>query len=172
MLCEECGKKEATVQMQAISMDGEVMTKNLCMECMMRYRSRMTAKNADIPSLIGSLLGKAVAQAKAEASAVRKDVVCPSCGRKLSEVMKDGDIGCERCYETFREHIEETLIKHNGSAVFLGREPAEGRNANKGVASLTRLRGELKSAIASEEFEKAAEIRDSIRALSGRVAGA
>jgi len=160
MLCERCGKNEANVQVQAFSVDGQSRTFNLCTECVAKQRAEFGREGADFAKLMGSLLGKLAQRAKADED--KFEAVCPACGESYSDFRSTGLMGCEKCYTAFAEKVEEILIKRNDSARYAhdGADAAESRRV-----SIRRLRGRMKTAIESEDYEQAARLRDEIREL-------
>ena len=83
---------------------------------------------------------------------------CPDCGIRLVELRKAGRVGCARCYEVFRKQILPLLRRVHGATEHEGMRPP-GPGAESDVA---RLREELRRAIAAEDFEQAARLRDRI----------
>jgi protein arginine kinase activator len=78
-----------------------------------------------------------------------------------------GLLGCPRCYETFAATLVPVLERAQGGATqHVGRVPPEGnaelRDRNE---RLERLSRELAAAVAAEQYEHAARLRDMIHAL-------
>ena len=55
MLCEECGKNEATVHIQAMLPDGTTSTRSLCQPCMNKLRAMPGIHALDISEFLGAL---------------------------------------------------------------------------------------------------------------------
>ena len=102
---------------------------------------------------------------------------CPGCGTSLVEIRKSGRVGCPACYVAFRDHLEPLLRRVHGCVSHTIDEP---RAAAPRVqpkpdpepdpeVELRRLEGRLQRAIAEEDFEAAARIRDRIEAARQRV---
>lgn len=52
------------------------------------------------------------------------DKRCPFCGRRLSEYLKTGFLGCTECYNTFREEINSDLFNlQGGNLCHTGKPP-------------------------------------------------
>lgn len=164
MLCEKCGKNEANVQVQAFSMDGSHQTLNLCSECLARQKAEMSKGGAEFAEFMGSLFGRIAERVKHEEES--RQGSCPVCGTTWGDVKTGGLMGCEKCYGAFRDKIDEILLKRNASARYVTArsDSAEGRRQR-----IRKLRGEMKMAIESENYEQAAFLRDEIHALEEQV---
>ncbi len=88
-----------------------------------------------------------------------ESLVCPDCGMKFVEFRAVGRLGCPLDYSAFAVPLAQLLGKIHRSTEHRGKMP-QGRAAS---AELERLRRDLKAAVADEEYERAAELRDRIR---------
>ena len=158
MLCEECGQNEASVHVQLVGPDGEATTKCICAKCMARYA--LTASGG-AAGFIGAMLGSLAKHVQEEKD--EYEATCPTCGRTYEQFKKNCLLGCTGCYRAFHEKIEEALIKHNGSASYKGCSPDIDSAFN-----VRKLKRELENAIAAEDYERAAQLRDSIKAVTSR----
>ena len=104
MLCENCGKKEAT---SIFLPPNEKKLTYLCGAC---YR----LKNSDVE------LEKF---AYSEVSAVEIDSVCNKCNTTFKAFQKNGLFGCENCYNAFKNHIKTKFITMFKEQKYLGRKP-------------------------------------------------
>ena len=148
MLCEKCGKNNATVMYTQI-INGQKSTLNICSAC---------ASGESIFDNFGSLLNFGVRPSS-------QNTVCPVCNMTLSEFSRKGRAGCGECYNTFRSHASAMLKKIHGSAKHVtGEEQAEEKKHEANPKNpLEELKEQLKNAIAEENFEQAAILRDKIR---------
>lgn len=89
-------------------------------------------------------------------------LTCPHCGQTFRQFRSQGRIGCAHDYELFRDELLQLLESIHGSTQHMGKVPKRHAAAGRSEARLLRLRGELKSAVDSEDYEKAAELRDQI----------
>ncbi|MFM8549486.1 MAG: UvrB/UvrC motif-containing protein, partial [Verrucomicrobiota bacterium] len=83
---------------------------------------------------------------------------------------KRGRLGCPACWETFGEALGGLLLKVQHEPAHVGRAPA-------GVIPLARLRRRLEAAraerakaVAAEDYEGAARLRDEVAALERQLA--
>ena len=94
------------------------------------------------------------------------DTKCSQCGLRVSDFRRTGRLGCEKCYEAFREPLAEVLEKAQGGKIkHVGRVPGmTGEEASR-REDLAALQRKLKQAIEAEAYEDAARLRDKIRAI-------
>lgn len=160
MLCDICGKKQATVHLTEI-VDEQMTELHLCDECA-KEKSVQMEQQFGLADLLAGLsdMGK---QAKEEVGTVT--IKCPNCGLTYEDFRKVGRLGCSECYNTFRKHLSVLLKKIHGSNQHLGKTPGKVAKSVKPKSALEELKDRLQQAIQSEEFEEAARIRDRIKEL-------
>jgi len=171
MICDICGKKKATVHLTEI-VDEQMSEMHLCEECA-RQKSSQMEQQFGIADLLAGL-------ADTPKSASLKDndkspLQCARCHLPYEDFRKFGRLGCGECYTSFKDHLSGLLRKIHGSNKYLGKIPPafkEKLTASSGEAptaasaladGLEDLKQQLQSAIAAEDFERAAIIRDKIR---------
>ena len=97
MLCEKCGKRQATTHQKSIN--GVYEEHHYCSKCAAENGGKLPPFGAfGENGLFSSLLGlpfSAPAQRSAS-DAVR----CPSCGTSFAEISQSGRVGCAKCCET------------------------------------------------------------------------
>ncbi|MBQ8641506.1 MAG: UvrB/UvrC motif-containing protein [Clostridia bacterium] len=177
MLCEKCGKKEATCYYRE-NVNGTVKSYRLCPECaaglqksgeiqtggfgedpiakMMSFFSGDDFFGGD--DLFGKLMGSPQRMPE-------KGKTCALCGGTFQDMVKSGKAGCPRCYETFAAELTPSIQRIHGRTVHTGQAPARFREENEKKQKIAALEAELKEAIQAENYERAAEIRDSLRDL-------
>ena len=171
MLCEECGINEATVEIRMFGAGGEASVRHLCQECAEKLKGRLPQIHAvDISDFLGAILDK-IRQVRSDASDDEYDGECPECGTTWAEFKQSNTLGCPGCYKAFREPIEEYLVRRNGNAVYVGDTPSGGTTENSDVYRMIKLKESLKEAISSENYERAALLRDEIRTLEKTLEG-
>ena len=98
-------------------------------------------------------------------SAKVNQIRCPECGITYAEFKTKARLGCANDYEVFKNELLRLMEKIHGSTSHAGKTPmtvdAQVRKENE----LNRLKRDLESVVKTEDFEKAAEIRDRIKAL-------
>lgn len=92
--------------------------------------------------------------------------ICPGCGFAFDDLKKTGRLGCSKCYQFFREEIKHNLGGMHKDTCHVGRVPEGMLEAFKYRQQLEKLEQEMAAAIAAEDYEKAAALRDEIGNLS------
>ena len=166
MLCDVCHKIEASVHLTEIIND-EVMKLNLCEECAMKKSSDME-EHFGLGELLAGLteFGESV---KAPTRGAVK-IKCPNCGLTYSDFKRRGRLGCSECYNAFQSKLTPLLKRLHGSEYHVGKVPMKAPKdiTTEAVSKLQELRLKMKRAIAIEEFEEAAKLRDQIRDLEAK----
>jgi len=160
MKCENCGEREATVHYTEIE-DGEKKEIHLCDEC---YREKLAPvqKMVDFTQVLQKLLQGAIRDHTAVGGAI-----CPSCGMSLAEFRASGRFGCPNDYKVFSDQLKPLLEKIQHDVRHVGKVPVHAGEELREKNELVRLRRELERAVQREEYERAAQVRDEIRKLSG-----
>ena len=163
MLCDICKKNVATVHLTQM-IEGKTKKVDLCENC-------SKEKGVDDPtgfSLADLLLGLGAAQQMEQASG-GIEVKCPHCGFTHADFKKAGRLGCAECYKVFSEGLE-TLLKtmHKGTR-HVGKIPQVFRQNQDLTDKLKGLQKKLEKAIADEDFESAAKLRDELKAVRAQV---
>ena len=95
---------------------------------------------------------------------------CPVCGFTQADFKKTGRLGCSTCYVTFSEGLS-TLLKamHKGTE-HLGKVPQRAHRAVELNDRMRNLNESLQKAVAEENYETAASLRDQIKELENEMA--
>ncbi len=156
MMCEECGIREATIHFTTI-VNGHSRELMLCSECLNKHKHQMWD---GIP--LGELLqGFWKENGKEETPQLR----CPSCGMDYEEFKNSGRLGCAQCYRTFSQQLEPVLSRLHGRVRHAGKVPGGQKAAPAEMDPVAKLKQEMEQAVAKEDFERAAALRDQIKAL-------
>ncbi len=156
MNCEKCHKNHATYHLTAIE-KGVKREAHLCEEC-----ARQAGVGFKFNFTIGDLLGGGVPEEKVpKANQVR----CPECGITYAEFKSKGRLGCANDYEVFRGELLRLLEKVHGATGHVGKAPQTADVQVRKENELIRLKRDLDSMVKTENFEKAAELRDRIKTL-------
>ncbi len=169
MKCELCNKAAAT---RAITVKKDGVEKELyvCAACAAAAQnggapSRAAARAPQSPKdeppppfvedLVKATLGfmKGVSDAEDEA---RK--TCPTCHLTWEKAKEEGRLGCPACWRAFGSQIRETFLEGQFGRAHVGAAPAvEHLPDKKSVRAV--LERDLKTAIAREDFRRAAELK-------------
>ena len=173
-LCEECGVNEACYTI-SVMMGGQITQRHLCADCMSKMNMNLAAGNVKhLLSAIMSAISGGVEEAAAaagEGGAEVPAIVCERCGTSLSQFTKSGKLGCPQCYKAFREQLTPMLQQIHGRVQHAGRKPLDDEAAQRRRALYDRLSRQLEQAVAMEDFETAAILRDQLRQLSNAEGG-
>lgn len=163
--CSRC-EAESVVELTQIE-EGEVTKVPLCAKCAAEAGIQTPAAHTGtaLGELIAALGGETLATPAATAL---PDIVCTGCGGTLEDFRKSGRLGCESCYTTFAEPLRELLRRLHGSTVHAGKvhRLAEGVAVPTPTEGPHLLQERLRKAIAAEQFELAAQLRDQLKAQS------
>jgi protein arginine kinase activator len=169
MTCEECGKNPATVRFEQV-INGKRTVMNLCAECAQKRGvfNVLFQPTFSINSLLSALLGSQMKGLPAPSTG-EEEIRCRICGMSYRDFARAGRLGCSRCYETFEDRLDPLLRRIHGSGRHIGKAPAKAGGAAKARRELEELRRQLSAAVAQEAYEKAAELRDQIKAVEARI---
>ncbi len=162
MQCDVCQSKEATVFLTQI-VDGKMQKVNLCEGC-------SKEKGVNDPTgfaLADLLLGLGDSQQIEKTAASNK---CPVCGFTQADFKKTGRLGCSNCYSVFAEGILPMLKNMHKGTRHTGKVPAVHAEQRERSEKMKSLQESLDKAIADEEFELAADLRDRIRQVEAELA--
>jgi protein arginine kinase activator len=99
-------------------------------------------------------------QAKKQPKQVK---TCPECGITYAHVRQTGLLGCATCYTTFEAELSGLIERAQAGANFhCGRAPRNCRDAAARRELRSRLARELDEAVAAEQYERAAKLRDQL----------
>jgi protein arginine kinase activator len=90
---------------------------------------------------------------------------CPACGTSYAGFRSTGRLGCPQCYVAFRRFLLPFLGRFHRQVTHLGKFPVHAVGATSRLGEITRNRIALEKAVAAEDFEEAARLRDRIRRL-------
>jgi protein arginine kinase activator len=160
MVCDSCGKGEAVIHLTEIK-NNQMTTSHLCEQCAAAKGVENQEGPANFP------LSDFLAQmGDAPEPSAASEATCGFCGLTFASFRETGRLGCPHCYATFESHLRGLLRRIHGGTqhvgkVYLPSDPTASERAKR----LEGLRRRLQRAVESEDFERAAEIRDLIRAL-------
>lgn len=161
-VCDLCGAADAVVHLTQIE-HKEMKTSHLCEKCAAAkgIEDLEGAVNFPLTGFLAQLGDETVSQEAAESFGS-----CSFCGLTFNDFRDAGRLGCPHCYTTFESYLRGVLRRVHGSTqhvgkVYLPPDPS----ASDMEKQLEVLRHKLQRAIDAEDFERAASIRDKIRAM-------
>lgn len=170
MICQECGKKPATLHFTKI-VNGEKTEFHICESCA-REKGEMipgTSGGFSIHNLLSGLLDfEPASGGKQTMTAAPR---CESCSLTYSQFRKLGRFGCSECYKFFDERLDPLFKRVHGNTVHTGKVPTRTGGRIQQKREIDRLKKELVQRVEHEDFEEAARIRDQIKALERNISG-
>ena len=162
MLCDVCKCNDATVFLTQI-VDGKMQKVNLCDSC-------SKEKGVQDPTgfaLADLLLGIGAAEEIEKGAPVEK---CGVCGFTQADFKKSGRLGCSACYGTFSEGLGSLLKAMHKGTEHIGKLPQRAHRELELSDRMRSLTRDLQKAVADENYETAASLRDQIRQLENQLA--
>ncbi len=160
MKCDHCGE-EAVVHFTQIT-GGEMKVMHLCEPC---AAERGLETSTPAPSFqLANLLAQMGPTQESDLSEAEGQ--CGFCGLELADFREAGRFGCPECYSSFEAGVRGLLRRIHGSTQHVGKVylPAD-PTASDRRQRLTALQKKLDRAVGTENFERAAELRDEIRVI-------
>ncbi len=154
MICQHCKQQPATTYFSE-TVNGHQKELYLCAECAAKHQSSFL----NVGDFMQGFLGQGYVP--------RKEKACPVCKMTERAFYKHSKFGCAACARTFEAQTRRVLQQVQGSGRHVGKVPAHGQETVRKQRELEHLEKELRQAIAAEEYEEAARLRDTIRDLKG-----
>lgn len=182
MLCENCGNNEANIKYTQI-INGVKKQMNLCENC----ANELGVNNIsfDMPINFSNFLEDVFYEDEnllIPSIAQNEKIICNKCKMSYENFIKNGKFGCDECYTTFEDKIDNLLKNIHGVNRHIGRKAKrfstyETQKDNTKVEKqeieesktdekIKKLKNRLKQEIKEERYEDAAKTRDEIKKLS------
>jgi protein arginine kinase activator len=159
MMCDVCKERESVVKLFTTAGDKQTQ-QNLCERC---AAERGVEVSGTPKHPLGDFLQAVQLQL---AVAPSESGRCGGCSATLRDFRDTGRLGCPQCYTSFETSLRELLRRVHGNSVHVGHRYAAPESGQpQAVVVLRELREQLRAAIESEDFERAADLRDRIRVL-------
>ena len=176
MICQSCGKRQAVTQMKT-NINGVISEYHLCAECAKKMGYQTTGEFynpfLNLNHLLGAFFGK-----ETVGTAVER---CPVCGASFRDISQSGKVGCAECYHVFQEQFLPSIQRMHGNTRHNGKVPTgmamqvapqtdltvaePPKTESPTVQKIRELQEQLNAAVAEQNYEQAAVLRDQIKAL-------
>jgi len=155
MICQRC-KNEASVHLTERK-GGKRQELHLCMACAKKAGLALpeSPPNLALDAVVQSLIVANVGELVGELA----ELACPDCGIKFMEFRAQGRLGCPQDYRVFGRGLLPLIQRVHGATRHVGK----GARKRPGAIQRLRLRSQLREAIARENYEEAARLRDQLR---------
>jgi protein arginine kinase activator len=158
--CDQCEKRATHHSVEIIK--GQKIEKHLCDE---HAAAAGLAVTKAVPAPINELLSNFV-KLHSGAAAAGGEAKCENCGLTFAEFRDSSLLGCPQCYSAFEGQLAPLLERaHEGASHHVGKTPNRAGAGQQKQQALLRLRKRLSDAVAAEDYEQAAKLRDQVREL-------
>lgn len=144
--------------------NGEKKESYLCQECARKQNELgfYSDPGFTLHNILAGLFEPEVVFPDAVAS--KPKIRCTNCGLSFSDFRRLGQLGCSECYTQFEAQLDPVIRRIHGDAQHVGKAPIRSQ-ASSLLEELEQSRRELHEAVDREAYERAAELRDHIKAL-------
>lgn len=156
MLCQNCHKRPANVHFTQ-KINGKTAEMYLCEQCANEKGQISFGAPLNIYDFFSTM------------APVSQEQSCEKCGMSYSDFQKTGKLGCDRCYELYQDKIKPLIKRLHGNIEHTGKIPDKVLDSIKAGREIENLKELLNKAVQAEEYEKAAEIRDRIKAIESGI---
>lgn len=182
MLCERCKKNQATMRLTRV-VNNKKSVINLCADCARETGNQFPTAMDGIGSILSGLMGLDTLWSTSQIPSAKTVKKCPVCGMTQAQISQEGKLGCSECYITFIDEMRPLLRKIHGNCLHHGSIPQgdgsapvtlpsddekTGKMAETTQSELETLQRQMKDAIAREDFEQAAALRDQIKQIQDK----
>jgi len=164
MLCERCGQRPATVHITEI-INGNKKETHICQACAGEIQPQGFgfAPPLNLNNFWAGFLHELSGAGSAQVLGTGDK--CDKCGMGEGQFAKQGFLGCDSCYSKFEDRLMPLLRRVHGNIRHTGKVPERTGGRAKILKAIESLKEQLREAVSREEFEKAADLRDTIRQL-------
>jgi protein arginine kinase activator len=195
MKCDVCKQRDATLLIRR-TVNGVEGKQHLCARC----AADLQGKDSLMGGFFGSGMfgnwfgtGKEWSGLPRPFVAAEEPEACPHCGLTYEQFRRSGQLGCAGCYEVFHKYLEELFTRIQRGPRYIGRSPAgaqyppplecrptapsapadaEADKPDRTVAArIEQLQAAQRRAVAEEDYEEAARIRDELKELKEEQGG-
>lgn len=169
MNCDHCDKP--AVVHEVVIKHGEKKEIHLC-----EYHAKMAGVDVPGQQPINKVLSNFVMSQGSEGSAsggtAKRRKTCSTCGMSFARFRQEGTLGCADCYETFDEQLGPLIERtQSGATHHVGKVPARAGGTIDRQRVIQQLVKELDEAVAAEQYERAAQLRDRLVTLESNRSG-
>ena len=156
--CDTCSRPATHHSVEIVK--GEKIEKHLC--DLHAAEEGLSAKGVHTP--INELLTNFVKLHSGAGVATTTELRCGECGLTFAQFREQSLLGCPHCYRAFESPLSPLLERaHEGGSHHVGKVPRRSGAGEERQALLGRMRKRLDEAVAAEDYELAARLRDDIR---------
>ena len=183
MHCSNCGQpvRPEVATHEVLIKGGKPIDVYLCEACAAKAAGAVKA-HAPATQIVVAAIQQATGTS---GEAAARQLTCPQCRTTFAQFRHDGVLGCPACYDAFEQPLSPLLERaHEGGTHHVGKVPRRAsalRSGQPGPGVPARqapvlsaqeraqramaMRKQLAEAIAAEQYERAARLRDELRRL-------
>ncbi len=168
MLCERCGQRPATVHITEI-INGNKKETHVCQACAGEIQPQgfSFAPQLNLNNFLAGFLHELGGAGSNQVMDTGQK--CGQCGMAEGQFVQQGLLGCGSCYSHFEDRLLPLLRRIHGNIRHTGKVPERTGGRAKVLKAIESLKGQLREVISREEFEQAADLRDTIRQLEKKL---
>jgi len=163
MLCQNCQKNVANVHFTQI-LNSKKAELYLCEDCAKEKGQISFGSQLSLNDFFTGLIGFEHSNPYIKSTQLKQHS-CEKCGMSYEEFQKTGKFGCSNCYEIFKDRLRPLLKRLHGGIEHNGKVPVKVSKKMMASNEIDELKNLLNRAVQTEEYEKAAELRDKIKVL-------
>lgn len=164
--CDKCDRVATHHEVEIIN--GQKVEKHLCDVHAAEEGLTVKAVHTPINELLTNFVKLSSGQQPEQTAA---EEACEECGLTFAQFREHTLLGCPQCYKSFERQLSPLLERaHEGGSHHVGKAPRRAGAGEQRQNQLLRLRKRLDEAVASEDYELAARLRDDIRRAEGQTA--
>ncbi|MBE6763236.1 MAG: hypothetical protein E7553_02610 [Ruminococcaceae bacterium] len=162
MNCQHCQKRPATTHIKC-TVNGKKSEMYVCAECAAKHGIEVFGGTAGIgvENLFGGLFAAPSLRDPDEHER------CRFCRKSFREIVQSGVVGCPECYIQFYDRLQPSIQRVHGKTTHVGKIAASGSPQMRKKREIAALKEELTKALASQDYERCAVLRDQIKELEG-----
>ncbi len=188
MRCECCKKVPATIQVRDVSEWKVADIIHVCDSCAQLIVPHFLVPQKKLVSVAKALekgqesfqeMNTSVLPGEKEDSftawepSQEQEIKCKECGTSFKDFQKTGRLGCEFCYESFRDLLDPILKRVHGvlATQHQGHVPEAPEASSPSLLrkQVQMLQKELQIFVQTENYERAAELRDKIMEMEEKL---
>lgn len=162
MNCENCNIRQASVHITQVG-QGYKKEIKLCLYCL--HEKGLNSSIVYLSDILGNIIKEFITMDNDD-KRKSSGLVCSGCSMPFNRFFETGLLGCPDCYESFDFELKKILHRFHGSTVHIT-DSSKGKSklSSSKTTHIGKLKNDLQSAVKTENFEKAAELRDKLKLL-------
>ncbi|MFW5681830.1 MAG: UvrB/UvrC motif-containing protein [Phycisphaeraceae bacterium] len=165
--CDKCDRPATHHAIEIVG--GKKIEKNLCDAHAAEEGLAVKTSHTPINELLTNFVKLHSGPGEESTTGSTPDEACEDCGMTFGEFREHSLLGCPTCYNSFEKQLTPLLERaHEGGSHHVGKVPHRGGAGEQLQVQLMRMRKRLDDAVATEDYELAARLRDEIGQLEAQ----